>query len=97
MEFTVSVPAELKNAYALRDAAVKWYFSVYEDDAEPSVIPEENRVQTSGSSGYRNGTDTAEPVKTADETPLLSLLVMAIISMLTGTTVLIIRKGDVRQ
>lgn len=97
MEFTVSVPAELKNTYALRDAAVKWYFSVYEEGAEPSESPKENPVQIHGSSDYQGGTETAEPVKTADETPILILLVMAIISMLTGTTVLIIRKGDVRQ
>ena len=31
------VPAELKNAYALRDADVKWIFSVYEDKNDPEA------------------------------------------------------------
>lgn len=98
LDFTVSVPAELNNAYALRDAAVKWYFSVYEDDTEPSATPEPDLQQNTSDPGTGStGTGNAKPVKTADETPVLRLLIMAIVSILTGTTLLIIRKGDVRR
>lgn len=93
LDFTVLVPSELKNAYALRDAAVKWYFTVYEDDKEnlPTDSPE-----STPSSVYEKGGDLSKnssSVKTGDETPVRILLIAAVLSFITGTVVFIVRKG----
>lgn len=42
LEFFVSVPAELKNAYAIQKAKVKWVFRVEEDEKNPGKLPESN-------------------------------------------------------
>lgn len=92
MDFTVSVPAELKNAYALRDTAVKWYFTVYEDDTKSSDTPSGSTQQPSAPTSYENASQTTSPVKTGDDTPILAFLAVAILSA-AGTTILIILKG----
>ncbi|MBQ0000237.1 MAG: hypothetical protein KBT01_01680 [Clostridiales bacterium] len=70
LEFTVSVPKELKNAYALRDTAVKWVFKVEEESPSPMPTekPEEPGQEQPGNGQTQTGGqyDTS-PVKTGDE------------------------------
>lgn len=51
MEFQITVPSELKNVYALRDADVKWTFSVYEDENDPEATYK-------GTENVKTGDDT---------------------------------------
>lgn len=94
LDFTVSVPSELKNEYALRDTAVKWYFTVYEEDSKTAVtpIPSGSLQRPADSENDRNENQLISAVKTADETPILMFLCAAILSIITGTTVLIVQK-----
>lgn len=80
LDFTVTVPPELDNAYALRDTAVKWYFSVYETDTDPVPAPEASGVpRTDSSELYYKGRNDA--VKTGDETPVAELMVLLAVSV----------------
>lgn len=65
LKFALEVPAEWDNAYALRDAAVQWIFTVNEDSGNAS---EEAGGGDSFTEASRKSTDTKEaaPVKTGD-------------------------------
>ncbi|MDO4305694.1 MAG: TasA family protein [Eubacteriales bacterium] len=89
MEFAVSVPKELKNAYALRDTAVKWYFTVYEDEVQPSAVPENEWGQSSDPAKDRTAASSVSAVKTADDSPILLLLAAAVMSAVIGAVVLV--------
>ena len=71
MGFEIQMPAELQNAYARRNADVKWIFAVKEEDPVPTVT---NAPQPAGSTGTPptysgQGTGNAvHPVKTGDDT-----------------------------
>ncbi len=83
LDFTVTVPPELDNAYALRDTVVKWYFSVYETDTDPVPAPENSEIpqpeEPPGRSVKRyEGPYYKEkkPVDTGDETSVLGYLIL---------------------
>ena len=57
MDFSVRVPEELNNVYALSQTDVKWVFSVREN--EEKVFPQ--------TKGTRNGGNLISPVKTEDD------------------------------
>lgn len=97
MEFVVSVPKELKNAYALRDAAVKWFFTVYEDDEKPSSAPKDGKGNDSDPLEGRNTVQNTSPVKTADETPVVLMLVLGLLAAITGGTALFCRRMRKKQ
>ncbi len=97
LDFTVSVPKELKNAYALRDTAVKWYFTVYEDDQTPTVPPKDGEWNDSQAPERKDTAGKLSSVKTADESPILYLILLGLLSVITLTTVLIVRKGGKKQ
>lgn len=97
MEFTVSVPKEMKNAYALRDTAIKWYFTVYEDNVQPSTVPGNEQGQPDTRAEERTASQSVSAVKTGDESPIVLLLTIGIISAVAGTTVLLVRKGGKKQ
>lgn len=88
MEFQVTVPAELDNAYALRNADVKWIFSVEEEPetVDISSVPRQNeeKERTERTSGNDHSTVRTMPVKTGDETPVFLFLVMAGMALFTG-------------
>ena len=69
MKFELRVPKELKNVYALRDANVKWIFSVFEKEME-----KESNVL---SSEYSEG-KTA--VQTGDDSPIIWFVSFMLIS-----------------
>lgn len=82
LEFEISIPKELKNDYALRDAGVNWIFSVDEDETE----------------AYENGLNNEaqkNAVKTGDMTPILSF---ALLTIVAGCGVIVIicwkKKGE---
>lgn len=88
MEFQVTVPAELDNAYALRSADVKWIFSVEEEPetVDISSVPRQNeeKERAERTSGNDRSTVRTMPVKTGDETPVFLFLVMAGMALFTG-------------
>lgn len=88
MEFQVTVPAELDNAYALRNATVKWIFSVEEEPetVDISSVPRQNeeKERAERTSGNDHSTVRTMPVKTGDETPVFLFLVMAGMALFTG-------------
>ena len=69
LNFRIEIPAELNNAYALREADVKWIFSVKED--------EENVDNQAGSD---DSSDSKDAVKTGDDSPVLFMLILALVS-----------------
>ena len=82
MGFEIQMPAELRNAYARRNADVKWIFAVKEEDPVPTVT---NSPQPAGSTGNppvysgQAADKTVRPVKTGDDTRL-DLYVAALIA-----------------
>lgn len=88
MEFQVTVPAELDNAYALRNADVKWIFSVEEEPetVDISSVPRQNeeKERAERTSGNDHSAVRTLPVKTGDETPVFLFLVMAGMALFTG-------------
>ena len=97
MEFTVSVPKELKNAYALRDGAVKWYFTVYEEESAPGVTPKDRENPESPTWKQNQETNQSSSVKTGDESPVSVFLFAAMFSVVSGTIVLLVKKGGKKQ
>lgn len=80
LDFTVEVPTELKNVYALREADVKWIFAVYaEGEAEGGSYGE------GGNWKQTRSAETVETVKTGDETPIMFWLITCV----AGGTILI--------
>lgn len=101
MEFKVTVPSELDNAYALRKGDVKWIFSVEEDakliTATPVQKQPERERMTGRQSYYGDGngrvssTVRTTPVKTGDDTEILFWLLLGGTALFAGG--LVIRKG----
>lgn len=71
LDFTVTVPPELDNPYALRDADVRWVFSVQQEDP---VSPD------AGAADHSPGASVASPVQTSDYTPIPVMLTISIAS-----------------
>ncbi|MCD7867765.1 MAG: hypothetical protein LUG62_06140, partial [Clostridiales bacterium] len=88
LEFVISLPAGLDNAYALREADVKWIFSVNEDS--PTQTPETNPED--GESGGSGTAREATSVKTGDETNIRLYFLLFLLAGVCGVTTLI-RKG----
>ena len=72
MSFTLAIPSEWDNAYALREAEVQWIFTVRQKDAEGSEggdggLDGSGDAGNTGSAVVRNmGASAASPVKTGD-------------------------------
>ena len=87
LRFEIQMPAELGNAYARRDADVKWIFAVKEEDPVPTVTPKPSSSGSQGDppvysgQGPTGGNGTVQPVKTGDDTRL-DLLLMAMAASL---------------
>ncbi len=84
LDFRLSVPAELDNDYALRDAAVKWIFSVREnssDDPEAETYSWDSSIK--------------DPVKTGDTaTPRVYMALLIFALLVTGAVCALRRKKD---
>ena len=63
LDFTITMPENLGNAYARRNADVKWIFAVAEDEASPAPDPTKAVVTSGGTSGGGTGsvTSSSEP------------------------------------
>lgn len=93
LEFVVKVPSEWKNAYALREAAVQWIFTVHESDAE-TKIPENTTEKTTADPEQRTvQSRKSEKVKTGDETLLAGYLLLTAGSVLIVVVAVRKRKG----
>ena len=77
LSFSISMPPELKNAYALRKGDVKWVFSVRGEETVPT--------------SYKGSTPTT-PVRTGDDTKLLPYLLMAAGALLTVAGLAVYKK-----
>ncbi len=97
MDFMVSVPKELNNAYALRDTAVKWYFTVYEDEKHTAEAPGKEGWNAPGSPGNKVLSQNSSSVKTGDESPILFMGLLTFLSALILVTVLIVKKRGKKQ
>lgn len=82
LKFHISIPKELKNIYALREADVKWIFSVYEND--------ENMSDTMTSDSAMHKSD----VKTGDDTPVIFWMVIVLLSTAIVLWSLVRKKGE---
>ena len=101
MEFQVTVPSELDNAYALRKGDVKWIFSVEEDGKIITPTPLQKQPEKERMTGrqgyYGNGNKEGSsfvrttPVKTGDDTEILFWLLLGGAALFAGG--LVIRKG----
>jgi len=89
MDFTITMPSALGNAYAKRDAAVKWIFKV-EEDEEPTPAPSANPGSPNpgtGSGGgpsaetHSSGAEKTAPIKTGDDSAAGIFACTACISM----------------
>lgn len=99
LEFSVSAPSDLKNTEALRDASVNWIFAVkgkeQENGLSPSVNPSNPEDPSADYENSQKGYNGTSSVKTGDETPVLPMVILLILSVGTGIFYLIIRKkGD---
>ena len=99
LEFSVSAPSDLKNTEALRDASVNWIFAVkgkeQENGLSPSVTPSNPENPSADYENSQKGYNGTSSVKTGDETPVLPMIILLILSVGTGMFYLIIRKkGD---
>lgn len=89
LDFTISAPTDLKNAYALRDAAVNWTFTVNKKSFSATGSPEPQKNPDDLSKGA--GTS---PVKTGDDAPVLQMLILLALSAALSTAYLKLKKGD---
>lgn len=79
LSFEIYVPKELKNDFALRDANVKWIFSVYEDDKDVEESDSDYSVQK-------------KSVKTGDSTPIALLMILAAVACAVAVVVICWKK-----
>lgn len=79
LDFTVSMPKELDNDYALRDAQVKWIFSVNEQENEPD---KKGGTKNSNNKGGSLRGQSKSPVKTGDNSNRMGLLALALVSLI---------------
>lgn len=84
LSFEISVPKELTNEYALRDANVNWIFSVYEEDDD---LEEKSN---SGNIVQKNS------VKTGDSSPIVLFIILAAVAC-TVVVVIIFWKKKVKK
>lgn len=96
LDFTISVPKELNNTYALQKADVRWIFTVKEQE---DAKKKDNSTDNGGSSGggsdavsHDTGSSSASPVKTGDDTNIYPLLLALGVSALGGVTLVITKK-----
>ena len=82
LDFAIKVPAELKNAYALRKADVKWIFTVNENEITPTPEAQEHE---------QKGTDA---VRTGDKSPILALCMILAGGVIVGLIILKKHKKD---
>nr|WP_297886117.1 hypothetical protein [uncultured Blautia sp.] len=85
LDFKVTVPKELNNIYALRNADVQWIFTVRED--QPAGAPQEP------SDPAEHSISTPSPVKTGDETPVLGFICCGIAAGFVIVAVYIRKRG----
>lgn len=82
LDFAIKVPVELKNAYALRKADVKWIFTVNENEITPTPEAQEHE---------QKGTDA---VRTGDKSPILALCMILAGGVIVGLIILKKHKKD---
>ncbi len=92
MDFTVSVPKELDNSYALRGADIKWVFTIQENE-EVSPSPQPGESEDPVSQGH--AATASSPVKTGDDTPILPYAALLIVLVSVIVVILIkARRAD---
>lgn len=102
LDFTVSVPKELGNAYALKDADVRWIFTVREQEDKNSSNKNNKSGNNPGDSSYEGSeggsavehgsSSSTTPVKTGDDTPILPLALAFGVSGIAVTGVVFKKK-----
>ena len=96
MDFTITMPENLGNAYARRNADVKWIFAVAEDELTPTSAPSATIVPQGGTSGGGSsgggslasghdaekgaGSTVSAPIKTGDDTSVRAVIVLLLFS-----------------
>lgn len=91
LNFTVTVPPDLGNDYALRDTMVKWFFTVYEKEPE-GASPLAKSPTVTEPPEIRSPERTTSP-KTGDEAPVLEYALLLGTSLAGGMAALALRKG----
>lgn len=83
LTFSITVPQDLKNAYALRDASVNWIFTVNKKGSSLTEQPSSPDAPESSAS-----------VKTGDSTPVLTMILLLVASAALSIAYLKLKKGD---
>lgn len=99
LEFSVSAPADLKNTEALRDASVNWTFAVKGKEQGTGLSPSRKPSNPDNSSAdyedSQKGYNGVSSVKTGDESSVLPMVILLVLSAGTGIFYLVIKKkGD---
>lgn len=99
LEFSVSAPADLKNTEALRDASVNWTFAVKGKEQGTGLSPSGKPSNPDNSSvdyeDSQKGYNGVSSVKTGDESSVLPMVILLVLSAGTGIFYLVIKKkGD---
>ena len=85
ISFTISVPADLKNSYTLRNSSIKWVFTT---DINKTII---TPVPAS------SGTSNPSPVRTGDESMTGAYLMLLGSALLTLTLIMFIRSKKAKK
>lgn len=83
LTFSITAPQDLKNTYALRDASVNWIFTVNKKESSFTEQP-----------SSPDSPESSDPVKTGDSTPVLTMILLLVLSAALSIAYLKLMKGD---
>lgn len=90
LTFSITAPHDLKNTYALRDASVNWIFTV---NKKSSSLTEQPSSPDTPENKQQRG-ENSEPVKTGDNTPVFTMMILLVLSAVLSIAYLKLKKGD---
>ena len=94
MDFTITMPASLGNAYARRNADVKWVFTVSEDTPSGTPSPASQGLSGDPAAEHSPQSTEAKPVKTGDDNDLELLMILLFVSAAFALAISFIRRRD---
>lgn len=100
LSFSISVPNSLNNPYALRNASVKWIFTVKEEEDDAASSDTNTTQNNANTSAYTDNSMKGEQtssVKTGDESPLGILMFYIVLSGIVFAVSLQLRKGGTKK
>ena len=93
LSFSIVIPKELDNLYALQDASVRWIFTVKENETDAGINASENNFFSETAPG-EDGKEKTSSVKTGDNSPIGILIFYILLGAAVFPVSLGIRKGE---